>query len=92
MFCNALERGFYNKTRAFLTFLALQHPAQELKSMFPGNLRTFRCAHIEWSHIECSHRVVTHRVLTYRVLPYSVHIDWSHIECSHRVVTHRVLT
>ena len=44
MFCNALEWGFYNKTRAFLTFLALQHPAQELKSSFPGNFRTFRCS------------------------------------------------
>ena len=41
---NALDRCFCNKTRAFLTFLALQHPAQELKSMFPGNFRTFRCS------------------------------------------------
>ena len=30
----AFERGFYNKTRAFLAFLALHHPAQELKSSF----------------------------------------------------------
>ena len=27
VFCNALERDSYNKTRPFLTFLALQHPA-----------------------------------------------------------------
>ena len=39
MFSNALERCFYNKTRAFLTFLVLQHPAQELKSSFRANSR-----------------------------------------------------
>ena len=44
--CSAmlLTGFFFFKTRAFLTFLALQHPAQELKSMFPGNFRTFRCS------------------------------------------------
>ena len=41
---NALERGFYNQSRAFLTFLALQHPAQELMFIFRGNFRTFRCS------------------------------------------------
>ena len=27
-----------------VTFLALLHPVQELKSMFPGNFRSVRCS------------------------------------------------
>ena len=49
----------YIRTRADLRILALQHGAQELKSMFPGNFRTFGCSATSrpknCSHIDCSH-------------------------------------
>ena len=92
--CSAmlLNGVFTIKLVLFVTVLALQHPAQELKSSLHGNSRTFRrsatsgqrtvvvfLVFLWWCHIECSHIECSH-------------IECSHIEWSHRVVTHRVLT
>ena len=84
---------FYNKTRAFLTFLALQHPAQELKSSFRAN---FSCFFGVLQHpaqkLKCSQRMITHSAhIEWPHIEWS-QLEWSHIECSHRVVTHRVVT
>ena len=91
MFSNALDRCFYNKTRAFLTFLALQHPAQELKSSLHGNSRTFRRSatsgprtDVHFFIFRGSFRTFrcscSHRVLTYRVPKHRAHTCCSHIE------------